>query len=428
MTRPGYLSKYFSLQFIILIIIKLIQEMEVKMFKTILTAILVAGFLISCQPDRSGDNMNKINKIISSVKQQWAPDKRIAIFNIDSDETAGIITLTGETNLPEAHNDLIEQLKNNKINVIDNINVLPDKSLGEEHFGIIRLSVANIRTKPAHSAELATQALLGTVVKIYKKSSYWYLVQTPDDYLAWVDASGITLVTAKTADQWKKNPKILYLTDNGFAYSAPLRNSERVSDLVAGDLLELLEESFDFYHVRFPDGRTAYVPSSEADIFADWLTGEPDVNNIIRDARKYIGLPYLWGGTSTKNFDCSGFTKTVFYLNGVVLARDASQQVYTGHPIDTDDGFDNLVPGDLLFFGRAATDSTKERVTHVGLYMGDTEFIHASGLVKINSIDSTRSNFNKYRYDTFIRARRIMTSLNENGIRLVKDHPAYVLK
>ncbi|MBC8402584.1 MAG: hypothetical protein H8E14_13940, partial [Candidatus Marinimicrobia bacterium] len=66
------------------------------MFKTILTAILVAGFLISCQPDRSGDNMNKINKIISSVKQQWAPDKRIAIFNIDSDETAGIITLTGE--------------------------------------------------------------------------------------------------------------------------------------------------------------------------------------------------------------------------------------------------------------------------------------------------------------------------------------------
>ena len=372
------------------------QEMEVKMLKTILTAILVAGFLISCQPDRSGDNMNKINKIISSVKQKWAPGKRVAIFNIDSQETAGIITLTGETNLPEAHNDLIEQLKNNKINVIDNINTLPDNSLGEEHFGIIRLSVANIRSKPAHSAELATQALLGTVVKIYKK--------------------------------WKKNPKILYLTDNGFAYSAPLRNSERVSDLVAGDLLELLEESFDYYHVRFPDGRTAYVPSSEADIFADWLADEPDVNNIIRDARKYIGLPYLWGGTSTKNFDCSGFTKTVFYLNGVVIARDASQQVYTGHPVDTDDGFDNLIPGDLLFFGRAATDSTKERVTHVGLYMGDTEFIHASGLVKINSIDSTRSNFNKYRYDTFIRARRIMTSLNENGIRLVKDHPAYVLK
>lgn len=398
------------------------------MIKTLLTTTIATALILSCQPNSHEHEMNKINEITNSVKQKWAPDKRVAIFNIDSQETAGIITLTGETNLPEAHNDLINQLKNNKINVIDNINTLPDNNLGEDHFGIIRLSVANIRSKPAHSAELATQALLGTVVKIFKKSSYWYLVQTPDDYLAWVDASGITLVTAKTADQWKINAKIIYTADYGFSYSAPRADAERISDLVAGDLLELLSDSFDYYKVRYPDGRTAFVPNSEADIFTDWLVSEPDVDNIICDARKYIGLPYLWGGTSTKNFDCSGFTKIVFYLNGIVLPRDASQQVYTGYPVDTEDGFDNLVPGDLLFFGKAATDSTRERITHVGLYMDDTEFIHASGLVKINSIDSTRSNFNKYRYDTFIRARRIMTSFNENGIQLVKDHPAYVLK
>ncbi len=397
------------------------------MCKTGISAILAAVLLISCQPDISGNNMNNINRIISSVKQQWAPDRRVAIFSIEADDIDGIITLTGETNLPQALNDLMNQLNRIKINAIDNINVLPDNSLGENHFGIVRLSVANIRTRPAHSSELATQALLGTVVKILKKSSYWYLVQTPDDYLAWVDASGITKVDAKTVDNWKNIPKIIYLNDTGFAYSAPLRDSERISDLVSGDLLELLEESFEYYHVRFPDGRTAFVPNSEAGLFSNWLSVEPNVENIIRNARKYIGLPYLWGGTSTKNFDCSGFTKTVFYLNGIMLPRDASQQVHTGDLVDTEDGFDNLVPGDLLFFGKAATDTTRERITHVGLYMGDTEFIHASGLVKINSIDSTRSNFNKYRYDTYIRARRILTSLNDNGITLVRNHPAYIL-
>ena len=401
--------------------------MEVIMFKTILRVTLAAGFLISCQPDRSGDNMNKINNISSAVKHKWAPDKRVAIFNIDSQENAGIFTLTGETNLPEAHNDLIEQLKYNKINVIDNINILPDKSLGEEHFGIIRISVANIRSKPAHSAELATQALLGTVVKIYKKSSYWYLVQTPDDYISWVDASGIEIVDEPTADEWIASDKLLYQSDYGFAYSSPLTDSPRVSDLVAGDLVQLIEESFDFYKIGFPDGRTGFIPTSDALPFEAWLTGlEPMAENIVSDAKRFIGLPYLWGGTSTKNFDCSGFTKTIYYLNGVILQRDASQQVHTGDPVDTDNGFDNLLPGDLLFFGRAATDSTRERITHVGIYIGDTEFIHASGLVKINSLDPGRDNFNKYRYDSFIRARRILTSLDKNGIVQIENHPAYI--
>ncbi len=85
--------------------------------------------------------MNKINEITNSIKQKWAPDKRVAIFNIDSQEIAGIITLTGETNLPEAHNDLIEQLKNNKINLIDNIVNLTEHTLGEDPFGIIQLSI-----------------------------------------------------------------------------------------------------------------------------------------------------------------------------------------------------------------------------------------------------------------------------------------------
>jgi len=149
--------------------------------------------------------------------------------------------------------------------------------------------------------------------------------------------------------------------------------------------------------------------------------------NILATAQEYIGRPYLWGGTSGKGMDCSGFTKTVFYLNGVQLARDASQQVRTGNEIKTDATLKNLVPGDLLFFGRKATAEKKERITHVGIYMGKGEFIHSSGDagVKIESLVKGASNFNKKRLDSFVKAKRMVNSLGKNGVDLLAELPAY---
>ncbi|MFH1851717.1 MAG: C40 family peptidase [Candidatus Neomarinimicrobiota bacterium] len=393
----------------------------------IIPLLILTCLLGSCQSTPESKKMNELNDIIQTTKERFAPDKRVALFDITGTVSDGKIILTGETNLPEAHSSLLAEIRQLGLPVEDHSILLPDPALGDQQYAIVRLSVANIRSQPAHSAELATQALLGTVLKVYKNEDYWYLVQTPDYYLGWVDASGIQRSDKGMADKWIDAGKIIFTADYGFATAAPKPDAERVSDLVAGDLLLLLGTESGHYRIGFPDGRSGYIPMETARLFADWLAaGEPQAASIIRDARRYIGLPYLWGGTSSKNFDCSGFTKTVFFLNGVILARDASQQVFTGHAIDTENGFDQLEPCDLLFFGKAATDSTRERITHVGLYLGDTEFIHASGLVKINSLDPARANFNQYRFDTFIRARRILTSLNENGIRLVKDHPAYV--
>ncbi len=400
------------------------QNTITKISTSIIPVLIV--LLIGCQSKNKVNEMENIDSIIAKVKQTWAPDKRVAIFKIENELVDSIQVLTGETNLESAHADLVKKLTKAKIKFDDQIKLLPSEELGEKHYGLVRISVANIRSEPAHSAELATQALLGTALKVYKKDSYWYLVQTPDGYISWVDASGIQLMTEQEKDDWIKADKIIYLEDSGYAFETTAEN-ERVSDLVAGDLLILLDETEKHYAVEFPDGRTAFIPRGAAQPFDNWLKDtSPTPENLVADARRFIGLPYLWGGTSTKNFDCSGFTKTIYFLNGVVLARDASQQVHTGDPVDTEKGFEKLEVGDLLFFGRAATDSTSERITHVGIYIGDTEFIHASGLVKINSLDPTRSNFNQYRYDNFIRARRVLSSLNKNGIVMVKDHPAYV--
>lgn len=372
------------------------------------------------------NKMEVVNKIIDDVKRVYAPDKRVALFQISSVDTTGIITLSGETTLIEAKEKLLAEIKSAGVEVKDEIKLLPASELEGKTYGLVNLSVANIRTKPDHAEELSTQALLGTPVKIFKKAHGNFLVQTPDLYISWVEDDGVTPLTKAEFDEWSKSERIVYLKEFGFSYSKPDISSLRVSDLVAGNILVKIGEDGGFIIAKYPDGRIAYVEKELCMNYKNWLERKmPTSADIISTAEKFMGIPYLWGGTSAKGMDCSGFTKTVYFLNGIVLARDASQQVNNGILVDTQNGFENLKPGDLLFFGSQATDSTKERVTHVAIYYGNYEFIHAAGRIKINSFDRNTENFSEYRLNHFIRARRILNSVDENGIISVKKHKFY---
>jgi gamma-D-glutamyl-L-lysine dipeptidyl-peptidase len=134
-------------------------------------------------------------------------------------------------------------------------------------------------------------------------------------------------------------------------------------------------------------------------------------------------LPYMWGGSSSKAVDCSGFVHIVYFMNGIILSRDASLQALHGLAVDISDGWHELQVGDLLFFG--SVKNSKPHVTHVAIYKGDSEFIHSAGRVMINSLDSTRSNFSSYRKNTLLSARRIIGSEGSPGIVAVRDHDWY---
>ncbi|MHB1686278.1 MAG: C40 family peptidase [Ignavibacteriaceae bacterium] len=382
-------------------------------------------FLSLISPIYSQQNMNmdNIQKIIAEIKQRFAPDKRTALFNVSYKlENEKEVALFGETNLLDAKEALIKDLKQEGYKLKDSIEVLPGNEFGDNTYGVVDVSVASLRTKPDQAAELATQALLGSMVKLLKKSQGWVLVQTPDKYIAWMEPDNYQQMNKAQIAEWDSSQRIIFTKEYGFCYSKKNVNSNPVSDLVAGNLLKEVERDSAFVKIEFPDKRTGYIPVNNCEDYTAWLnsrqlTGE----NIISTAKKFMGIPYLWGGTSAKIMDCSGFTRTVFLLNGIFLPRDASQQVNVGIPVDTKNGFSYLKPGDLLFFGEKATSISKEKITHVGIYIGNEEFIHESGMVKINSFDKTKKNYSGYRHNQFVRAKRILNSAGKNGVELLKN-------
>lgn len=375
-------------------------------------------------------NMEKLTSIIENIKEEFAPDGRVALFNIEVELPGEVYVLKGETNIPAAKNKLLEKMKNENINVSDEINILPSEELGDKIFGVINLSVANLRSKPDHPAELSTQAILGMPINVLKKGEGgFHLVQTPDGYISWLDNSGFHPMTKIELDDWLKSDKIIYLQEYGFAFSQSDENSQRVSDLAIGNVLKLNGEEENYYKVNFPDGREAFVDKNESRLFNNWYAGlNPTPENVLSEAHRFMGVPYLWGGTSSKGMDCSGFTKTVFFLNGMILPRDASQQVHTGELVDTENGWENLKPGDLLFFGRKASGERKERITHVAIYIGDGDFIHAAGRVQINSFNPDKPYYSDYRKSGLIRAKRILTSIGTEGIDRILENNFYKLK
>ena len=379
---------------------------------------------------KAQDEMEKIKSIVNDVKEKFTPDKRTAVFNFEALESENKIIIKGETNINEAYSEFAKMMNDADIKFDNQIEMLPSEKLGEKKFGVINLSVANIRSKPDHPAELATQSILGTPIKVLKKGEDgYYLVQTPDNYISWLDDDGFTFMTEDNWKEWISSPKIIYTKEYGFSYSEADVNSQTVSDLVAGNLLKIMGEDSEFYLVNYPDGTVAYIKKDEARLFVDWYdTLNPNGETILKTAYRFMGIPYLWGGTSTKGMDCSGFTKTVYYLNGIVLQRDASQQVNTGELVDTKDGWQNLQAGDLLFFGRKADENRKERITHVAIYIGDGDFIHAAGRVKINSFNPEKAYYSDYRKSGFIRAKRILSSVGKNGIERILDNDFYQVK
>lgn len=363
---------------------------------------------MACQAGRHSQKQNdltaQLQRMIDSVRQVYVTDQKTALFMVEANGEV----LRGETTVAEARWELIRRLQAAGIRYIDSIVVLPQAELGNETGGLVTISVANFRSQPHHRAELATQALMGTPVKLLKRHRGWYLAQTPDQYLAWVDGGAIQRTDSTTLVKWMNEQRFIYTRPFGILFEDSAMTTP-LSDLVYGDIAILKSRTAGNVQLLLPDGRRGYMPLADGMEYEAWRASrDHSAANLVSAARSMLGLPYLWGGTSFKGVDCSGFTKTVFLMNGMVLPRDASQQARLGELVDTAAGWSLLQPGDLLFFGSPEKDGKPELVTHVGMWIGNGEFIHSSGMVHIASLQPGRSNYDANEHRRFLYARRVI--------------------
>lgn len=264
-------------------------------------------------------------------------------------------------------------------------------------WALVRVSVANVREKPGHASELGSQVIMGTPLKVVSRDGDWYGIKTPEGYEGFVIANSLKPFREADMARWRASAERVVVTsvDQTYVYSRGDKSArarlQRLSDVVNGSILERTGPSENGYTpVRLPDGRAGIIKSADITPLTDFCRKDVDVDSIIDFAFSCMGVPYLWGGTSSKSMDCSGLTKIAFLSAGVILPRNASQQAKTGMPVSTGDtGIYRR--GDLLFFGNPST----RRVNHVGLYIGGNRFIHCAGRVMVSSLDKNDSDYLK---------------------------------
>lgn len=257
------------------------------------------------------------------------------------------------------------------------------------------VAVANVREEPRHSAELGSQVTMGTPVEITADLGEWKQVTTPEGYKGYIISNSLQPVEEKEYDRWRTTDRLIvtavdptYIYDN----DSTIDSRHRVSDLVNGCILEVITTTGrnGMTAVTTPDGRQGFVSTADTEALDSWAHQIFDAAAMPDIALPLMGVTYLWGGTSTKGMDCSGLTKIAAFAGGIILQRNASQQVNAGEKLfstlgkrPTQRQIDSLKKGDLLFFGNHGSS----RINHVGIYIGNGSFIHSSGRVKINSLN-----------------------------------------
>lgn len=370
-----------------------------------------------------------VKQLVQQVKTVYAPDKRVKVWVINEPAQG---TVTGYTTEPAAIVLFKKKLDSANLSLSVNIETLPQKGLNAETKGIIRVSVANHRFEPNDAAEMATQSLMGTPVDILMKKGGYYLVRTPDQYIAWTEAMMVHRTDEAGLRNWQQQDKIVVMSPFALLQEKPSKEIDVVTDLVAGNMLKLVRKKGRYYACELPDGRKGYLPKSAVAVYKKWTSNKTTVKNVIQSAKNMLGTPYLWGGTSIKGVDCSGFVKTAYFVNGVVLPRDASQQVLVGETVDIKDhdtvsvtkALQTLQPGDLLFFSSLKEGKPTGRVSHVAMYLGNAMYIHASGMVRINSM-LPGPDYADWETRAFVAAKRFITTTAQNDIIPVADHPYY---
>lgn len=250
---------------------------------------------------------------------------------------------------------------------------------------LIVSAVADVRREPSHKAELVSQAIQGDVVTPLKAENEWTLARMDDGYIGWIRDWHMDTWTTVQAQSFSE--AATHRIKSNHCVVLESAGGTPMVELVAGSRLVVGERSSrGLVNVRLADGRAGLAPRSALEPLRK---RRPTPERLAKTGLGFLGIPYLWGGTTPNGFDCSGLIQRVFRLNGVLLPRDSDQQALFGveRPNPTPS---ELVPGELLFFGKS-----RDSITHVGLVLPDRTFLHSYGQVTVNAIDPSHPRYSQ---------------------------------
>lgn len=258
-------------------------------------------------------------------------------------------------------------------------------------YAYVTANVLDLWAEPKYNCERASQLLFGDLAQIGKKRDRFVEVRQPDGYRGWVDARFLAEITRIQYDRYLKAAVWTIAVSQTMLFD---RKGASIPPHVVyyGTKIIARTGRGSLTGIILPDGGSALVKATA-------LLKQPHsatAGQIVREARRFLGVPYLWGGVTPAGWDCSGFVRAIFGRFGYDLPRDTKDQVKVGRLIDRRE----VRPGDLLFFNR-----------HVGIALGKARIIHSSvsgGGVRVNSLQAGDSDYRADLDRDFSQARRIL--------------------
>jgi len=232
---------------------------------------------------------------------------------------------------------------------------------------VVLKPVANMYSHPSEDASVVSQAIYGTNAKAIEEQGAWTRVRTPDEYAGWIPTADL-----RAGQEYATRGRVAEV-QSLFAHiyrETDVTTHRPLITVPFETKLEVVAEPPDnprWIEVRLADHSRGWIQSGDVSFAPKPLS----VPEMLAFSKRFLGLPYTWGGTSSFGYDCSGFTQMLERRRGVLMPRDSQPQADWSGVVPV--SRENLKPGDLLFFGSSPT-----KITHTGISLGEGKFISAT--------------------------------------------------
>jgi cell wall-associated NlpC family hydrolase len=244
--------------------------------------------------------------------------------------------------------------------------------------GVVTKSVENLHRAASDETDVVSQAIIGTNVKILKsgknaKGEEWFQIETPDTYQGWMISTSLRI--------YKEGEKLYASEENVFEVQSLIAFIYKEDDVTEhkpltmapiSALLEVGSCGERWCDVTLPAGDKGWIQVGDGVVRdAQMKRKRLSPPETVAIAKRFLGLPYLWGGNTPLGIDCSGFVQLIYRLSGIEILRDADIQMLKSGLVEVPPGEEKM--GDLVFFGKS-----REKISHVGMMLNEKEFINAT--------------------------------------------------